>query len=343
MTPAICVNGRFVGRPVTGVERYAWEITRRLASRVRLVTPGRPASGLRGHLWEQLVLPQRLGARDVLWSPANTGPLNVSRHAVTIHDLGPIDHPEWFNPKFCAWYRYLLPRLIRHSRRLMTSSAFFRARILSLFDVPEERVVSIPAGVCEAFRPRSETAVTAVRQKYGLSPRYALTVGSLEPRKNLRTLFEAWSAVRRRASDACLVVVGRAGRSFRSAGFRQVPQGVRLIGRVAEEDLPFLYSGAFVLLLPSLYEGFGLPLVEAMACGTPVVASNVTALPEVAGDAALLIEPTAASVAAAVLRLLDDPALTAELRRQGIKRAQAFSWERSTSRVWEVLRETAVL
>ncbi len=335
----IVVNGRFLSQPVTGVQRYATEVTRRLEGRIRFAKPGIAARGFVGHAWEQLILPRHLTPGDLLWSPANTGPLRVLSQVVTIHDLSVIDHPEWFGRRFAAWYRWLLPRLARTVRLILTDSEFSRSRLLSQFDLPKTRVVVVPPGVDERFGLARLGRVEAVRKKYSLPHAYFLAGGSLEPRKNLRTAFQAWEQVSANHPACRFLVFGAPGGSFRSRGFERIPDGVILQGYVDDEDLPALYAAAVGFIYVSLYEGFGLPVLEAMASGTPVICSSTTSIPEVAGDASLLVNPLdPQAIADAMERLLTDRSLQADLRERGLRRAATFSWERTAAETWKALQ-----
>lgn len=337
----VLVNARFLQRPITGVERYAREITTRLGDRVRLARPRRPLHGVPGHLWEQLLLPRHVNG-EVLWSPANSGPLAVTRQVVTIHDLAPLDHPESFQPGFAAWYRVLLPRLARRARCVMTVSCFSRARLAILAGVPEAAIVVAPGAPDSRFYPRSAAERAPLLARYGLDGPYIFTLGSLEPRKNLRRLLAAWEASRLAARGVRLAVAGRHWPSLRRATVRRDVAGLQLLGPVPDEDLPALYSGARAFVWPSLYEGFGLPVIEAMACGAPVITARGGATEEVAADAAVLVDPTdVEAIAHALHAVTQDDGLADHLRRAGLERAQAFSWQRSARVVWRTLEEAA--
>jgi glycosyltransferase involved in cell wall biosynthesis len=266
------VNARFRRRPTTGVERVATEVLARLSGPVvEIDPPSWAAGGPGGHLWEQAVLPGR--APGVLWSPCNTGPVRADRHVVTMHDTAPISNPEWFRRGFATTYGALVPRLCRRAEVVVTPSAPVADEVVAL-GVDRGRVRVIGNGVSERFRPADPAQIAGVRARFGLSERpYLVALGSPGPRKNFTRLLEAWRSAR--VGDALLVLIGRAAAN--------VFQGVELpadatvveLGRVDDADLAPLLSGAVALVSPSIYEGFGLAPLEALACGTPVVVSDI--------------------------------------------------------------------
>ena len=342
---SIAVNARFYAHRPTGMQRYALELAQRFADWIEPVRPDRALRGAAGHAWEQLRLPTLVRGR-LLWSPNNTGPLAVERQVCTIHDLIPLDRPEWFNQRFAAWYEWLLPRLAQKVRHIITVSEFSKQRIVERLRVEPEKVSVILNGVDERFRPQTEQTIQEVREALGIPKgAYFLYVGSLEPRKNLTRLLEAWAQVQPAVdAEITLVVAGARGsaRVFRKAPLSKVPRRVHRTGYVPEEQLPGLYAGALALLYPSLYEGFGLPPLEAMACGIPVVTSSTTSLPEVTGDAAILVDPESVeSIAAGIHRVLSSEALRQELRARGLARAREVTWERTATETIQVLREQA--
>jgi glycosyltransferase involved in cell wall biosynthesis len=335
------VNGRFRNQRTTGVQRYAREITARLAHLVDIVTPRKWSAGVRGHVWEQSVLP-RLARGGLLWSPCNTGPLSVERQVVTIHDCAFIDHSDAFSRLFATWYQWLIPRLARRARRVITVSKFSANRLAEFCRLDASRIEVIPNGVDARFRPSTPEAIAELRNRLALPERFVLSVGSLEPRKNLRRLLDAWEQVRRTSGNVGLVLAGGERRVFRDAGLERVPAGVHLAGYVVDADLPTLYAAAEVFVYPSLYEGFGLTVLESMACGTPVVCSRTTSLPEVAGDAALYVDPLdTASIGSAIERLLANGALQNAQRARGLERAARFSWDQTAAATAGVLQQAA--
>ncbi len=330
----VAVNGRFLSRRITGVERYGVEILRCLGNRLRVVRSGSRARGLAGHAWEQFNLPGQVHSDEILWSPANTGPLAVKNQVLTLHDLGPLEHPEWFAPSFARWYRLFLPLLVRIVRQVTVSSAYAREKVLRRFGLPTGRVTVIPAGVdLRRFRPEAPPPD-------GLPERFVLFVGSVQPRKNLGTLLEAWEQVSGRFPQTWLVVAGATDAIFRREALPVHPERARWLGYVADETLPGLYAAAQVFVLPSLDEGFGLPLLEAMACGTPVIAARAGALPEVAGEAARYFDPTQSDELAEWLgQFLGDESLRSSFAEKGRMRAQSYAWESSAEKLWEVLQQ----
>lgn len=342
VTADIVVNVRTLRARPTGVQRYTREVVSRLAPAIDVVAPSRVGRGVAGHVWEQAVLPLRVRGR-LLWSPGGTGPWWLSAQVVTIHDAGPLDHPEWFGARFARWYGFLQPRLLENATGIITVSEFSRRRLVARVPEAADRIRVVPLAVGDEFAPAAPSDVEAVRRRLALGARYVLVLGSLQPRKNLARTLEAWGGVRERLPDATLAVAGgRFDELFGGPGLSRVPPGVRLLGYVDEADLPALYTGAEVLLFASLYEGFGLPALEAMASGTPVVAADATSLPEVVGDAALLVDPEdARAIGVAVTSVLEDEALRRRLRTAGLERARGFSWDRTAAATREVLLEAA--
>lgn len=326
---------------ITGVQRYTLELLGVLENRLTTVAPPLELGSLQSHLWEQFSLPWQLRG-TLLFSPANTGPLAVRHQVVTIHDVATLEHPEWFEGKFAVWYRWLLPRLARRVQHVLTVSEASRQSIIKWTGIAPARVTAIPLAADRRFQPMTQSEEERVRQKLALPERFVLAVGSLEPRKNLAGLFAAWQGWENRPRDLRLVVVGGRGKVFRGVGFEQLPQDVQLLGRVDDADLPGLYTAAELFVYPSLYEGFGLPPLEAMACGTPVLTSNVSSLPEVVGNAALQVEPDRPErIRAALIELTHNALLREELRGRGLERARQFSWQKTAELTWDVLSREA--
>jgi glycosyltransferase involved in cell wall biosynthesis len=322
----VAIDARAAARAeLGGVERW----TRELAARLPSLRPGgyvvlRPPSALAhraGHAWEQVVLPARaarLRARALL-CPANLAPLAFPRSVVVIHDAAVLRHPGWYSRAYAAWQRLVLPAVARRATRLLTVSEFSRAELVELLGVDPDRVVVVAGGVSERFRPDADPE--PARRSLALGRPYVLCVASHTARKNLSALVPAARAL----AAAGIEVVVAGGHRPQFARERGL-EALRLAGHVDDALLPGLYAGATAFALPSLYEGFGLPVLEAMASGAPVVAAAAGALPETCGDAAVLVAPDGEAFAAALTRLVDDRAERERLRAAGIGRARGFSW-----------------
>jgi glycosyltransferase involved in cell wall biosynthesis len=317
---------------------------------VSLVDAGALGRGRR-YVWEQTGLPLELRRRRpaLLHSPHHTTPLLAPcPRVLTVHDLTFFLLPERYPLSRRLFFQAMTRLSVQRAELLLVPSAAVADDLVRLLSVRRERVRITPEGVGASFRPLLEPDPAApVREKYGLSPCYLLSVGTREPGKNRLVLFRALRAVCDRGFDVQLAVVGQEGWLSRheSAAVESLGLGarVRFTGYVPEDDLVRLYNGAAAFLFPSLYEGFGLPVLEAMACGTPVVASDVSAIPEVAGDAALLVDPRdPGAIAGAAAALLTDEALRLRLRQAGLTRAAAYTWEacaRATAEAYlDVLR-----
>jgi glycosyltransferase involved in cell wall biosynthesis len=274
-----------------------------------------------GHAWEQLALPLAARRAGLLLSPANLAPLAYPRNVVVIHDSAPFREPSWYTRLYGSWHRAAIPRIARRARLVVTPSEHMRAELIELLGLAGDAVAAIAPGVDPSFSSPADPAPLVDRQE--LDRPYVLAVGTEGPRKNLALLDRIAPQLAREGLD---VVIAGSSRPY-------LPQGdaggaARRLGYVADEDLPALYAGAAVFAMPSLYEGFGLPCIEAMAAGTPVVAADRAALPEACGGAALLADPDDADAfAAALLRAAG--AERDRLVAAGRERAAALTWRRT--------------
>ena len=327
----VVINGRFLARRVTGVERYGREILRYIGSNSRVESARR--QGWSGHAWEQFVLPIKLNGNSILWSPANTGPLVIGDQVLTIHDLSPLEHPEWFRGSFAAWYRLFLPILAKRVRKVFAPSEYVKQKVIRHFGI--ENVTVTPNGVDPSvFHP------DAKQKEFDLPKCYILFVGSLEPRKNLDHLLRVWNEIKNDFKETGLIIVGVSGYVFRSLNLPHEVERVRFLGYVEDETLAGLYANATLFVLPSQDEGFGLPALEAMASGTPVIVSNGGALPEIVDEAGLIFcLSNPVGLKNALKECLSNAKLRSELKEKGLVRAQQFSWKTTAELVWKNLNE----
>jgi glycosyltransferase involved in cell wall biosynthesis len=264
---------------------------------------------------------------------------------VTVHDLGFLHVPESFPLSLRLALRVLVPRSMKRASRIIAVSEFTRRDILARYRIRPEKIVVTPEGAGARFHPRASAETLPVLGRYGLHPGFIFSLGRLNRRKNLERVLQAYARLRRDGlAEAPLVIGGKPDygvqetlRRFEACGERS---SVRFAGLIPDEDLPVFYSAAACFVYPSLFEGFGLPVLEAMACGTPVVVSNRTALPELVADAALSIDPEdVEALAEAMTRILTDKELSKDLGRRGLARSRQFSWEETANRTLAIYRE----
>lgn len=264
---------------------------------------------------------------------------------LTVHDVSFRRFPKFFSARDRLLFATFLPSSLRRAAVVLTISRHSRREITHFYPRLRTPVRSVALGVGREFRPvADESRLREIRRRYDTGTTFILAVGNLQPRKNLAGLVRAFRRVRERTPDVRLVIAGQAqGRTsplFELVRSLDLSDRVVFPGYVPREDLPGLYSAARLFVYPSTYEGFGLPILEAMACGTPVVAVDTASIPEVAGDAALLTKtPGAGDLATAILRVLEDATLARELARRGLRRAERFSWERTAQQTVAAYQE----
>jgi glycosyltransferase involved in cell wall biosynthesis len=266
---------------------------------------------------------------------------------VTVHDLGFLHLPESFPAGLRLALRVLVQRSVARAARVITCSEFCRRDIERRYGLGPGRVVSIPLAAGAAFGPRPREETAAVLARHGLAPGYVFALGRLNRRKNLERLLLAWHRLHAAGrSGVPLVIGGRpdygVGEVLRRARLPADGGGVRFTGLIPDEDLPHFYAGAACFVYPSLFEGFGLPLIEAMACGTPVVTSDRTAMPELVDGAGLVVDPEdVGAIAEAMARVLGDRELARDLARRGLERSRAYSWAETARRTLAVYEAAA--
>ena len=354
---ALDISNAKLGR--MGVSVYTWRLFEALAPLLgdRLVPIAsrfaRPVLGARRSVAERFATLMRdgwwhqagvtLAARRrrcaLLHLPAGLGPVRGSfPKVVTVHDVMPIRFPALFRPWYRNYAAVVLPRLARAARAVITGSETAKQEIVEWLRIPADRVTVVPYGVDPAFVPLDpeDVQIPVVRARYNLPRPFVLTVGSVEPRKNLPRLLEAVSILRARKDTSDLTLVHAGAEGWRPEEARAAVQthgldgAVRFLGYVPLDDLRVLYATARVFVYPSLWEGFGLPPLEAMACGCPVLTSRVSAIPEVTGGAAILVDPTSVEeLATGIASLWCDESLRAIKTERGFQRAREFTWKRA--------------
>ena len=356
MQRQLLINGRFLEQRVTGVQRYAREL---LSALDRLVGPKseytltvlttrrasaspefqnvncRVVGRLSGQWWEQFELPRYVG-NGLLVSLGNLGPLAMRRQIVTIHDASTAALPANYSWLFRSWYNLALPMLCRRAKRVVTDSMFSKVEIGRYFRAKPANVRVVPLGLDHIrFRP----ANTKVLLEHGLKKNgYILAVSSVSAHKNISALVEAMRCIPE--PRPLLVLVGGANERIFAGASVAVGQDIKRLGYVGDAQLRALYENALCLVYPSLYEGFGLPPGEAMACGCPVIVSDIPALREVCGDAALYCNPAdLADIADKISRVVRDSALRESLAARGSVRAAQFTWRHCAEGLLRVIDE----
>ncbi|MGQ9628445.1 MAG: glycosyltransferase family 4 protein [Anaerolineae bacterium] len=297
-------------------------------------------------LWTHLRLSWEMARQrpDLLFIPAHILPLvHPKRSVVTVHDLGYLHYPQSHRTLDRLYLDLSTRYNARAAGHLIAVSQATKRDLVERYGVQDEKITVIYSGRDESLHPLEDKgAIAAIKRRYGIEGDYILYLGTLHPRKNLVRLIEAYQIVRRSGREEKLVIAGKKGWLYEGI-FRRVEElnlkgWVLFPGYVERESMAALFSGARLFVLPSLYEGFGLPILEAMSCGTPVVCAGVSALPEVAGDAALLVDPLdVEEMAEAMRRALEDESLRAGLREMGLRRARSFSWEKCARETLAVL------
>lgn len=296
---------------------------------------------------DNFIYPLRLLIRkpNIYHNPAFILPFLNFRYkkVITIHDLGFYV----FGDKFAkGWHglhmRFMLPYSVRQADRIIAVSGATKKQIMDIFKVPPEKITVTYEGVSEKFRVIQDTGeIEKVLAKYGIKKPYILFVGTMDPRKNLSRLIEAFTLVKKDIKNLRLLIVGGKGELF-SAQMEKMIKTPDIIstGYVPDEDMVYIYNACDVFAFPSLYEGFGLPILEAMACGAPVVTSNVYSMPEVAGDAAILVNPEKVEeIKTAIVKLLMDTILRKQMVDKGLERVKEFTWRKTAATTLAVYEE----
>ncbi|NHN87580.1 glycosyltransferase family 4 protein [Acetobacter conturbans] len=349
------INGRFATQSLSGVQRFAGELTRSLGkldwkeeAPVLLAPQGRLTEDepfdlpvhqfgrLHGQAWEQLELPKGAAGRYLI-NLGNTAPVFKRDQLVVLHDAAVFAQPEGYSWKFRAWYKLLQTVLCHTTTQIVTVSRFSRDELARSLHIKPSRIGVIPEGSEHISRTTPDTGVL---ERHNLTGKpFVLAVGNLARHKNLTGLNTL--AKRLQEKNIPLVISGGLNTSVFSGG-SELPQPAVYVGRVSDAELHALYNAAACFVFPSFYEGFGLPAVEAMACGCPVVAASIPALQEVCADAAVYASPyDPVDISQTVLKVLEDTALAADLREKGRERAKLFTWDNAARALMAIARNGA--
>ena len=347
------INARFSTQAVTGVQRYAIEISKHLIkfdSNIKFISPRTfkkkelaeeldicTFGMLKGHLWEQIELPVYLKNHGypLLLNFGNTAPLFYKKQIVVIHDLSFLRNPGWFSKKYYYYHKFMINRIAQNSLKIITVSEFSKNEIVDLLNISEDKVSVV-------YNAVSEKLINEERKKIIQNcDNYILTVSSLDPRKNLLNLITAVKKIK--FKDSKLIIVGSKNKIFANKQMDTLMNSdpdIVFTGRISDMELVGLYKNARLFIYPSFYEGFGLPPLEAMACGCPVIVSETASLPEVCGDAAYYINPfSIESITDGINKVLTDENLRQGLIQRGLIRSKLFNWEMAAKEHLQIFQE----
>ncbi|MFC5413013.1 glycosyltransferase family 4 protein [Larkinella bovis] len=353
MRKPIVINARFLTQPITGTQRVGIELSKRLKKllpEASFVTPydirhqaiadeleAEVVGPARGYLWEQVSLPgylRQLGD-PLLVNLCNTAPLWYPNKIATVLDLSFHVNPAWFSKKFSMLYNFTSPRVSRTARKVLTISEYSLNDIIRFYHIPRSKLEIIYPSISDLFR---YPPALKGENPYG---KYILAVSSLDPRKNFKGLIQAFQEAA--LPDTKLVIVGAAHKVFADTGLKEMIQNdpsIIFTGYLSDEQLVNLYQHALFFAYPSFFEGFGIPPLEAMACGCPTLVSDTTSLPEVCGDASVYVDPyDIASIREGLIRLYRDEALRKTLVEKGRARVEHFSWDESARKLADLIIE----
>lgn len=354
----IYINGRFLTQPITGVQRYAIELVKALdkllaeeqspkLGRWILAAPQNTIHELplkkikmekfgllTGHAWEQTELPLYVKGA-LLLNLCNTGPLAKKNQAVVMHDAAVYAYPAGFSPAFRLWYKLLFKVLGARAKRIITVSEFSKAQLRHYCGIQLDKIHVIYSGIDHMSGEGKEKRESETLGKHGLCGRtYVFAVSSINPNKNFKAVVDAAALM----PNETFVIAGGTNPKVFSRERLSMPENVKYIGYITDEELIDLYQHAACFVYPSLYEGFGFPPLEAMACGCPVLVSNVASLPEICGDAAIYCDPYKSSdIARKIKRLLEDERLRNKINQKRLKILNRFSWKDCAKNLYEIL------
>lgn len=358
----IAINGRFLGRRITGVDRFAHEVLRVFDSlyqknnreinkfSFRIFVPSGSKIGakfrylpvqevgriFKGQLWEQFELPFYLKGYSLLLNPCNTAPLVIRNQIIVVHDATPLRIPKAFTFAFRNWYRFLIPALGFFAKQIITVSNFSKDEIHKVFKIPLAKIKVVHEAGSHILSSKKRSGTFADFSQR----RFVLMIGNQSEHKNFNFVISAYERIQNPDFDL-VIAGGKILRVFDKKGLLDTSRKIKYLGYVADWELKELYQKALCFIYPSIYEGFGIPLLEAMSCGCPVLASNITAIPEVCGEAASLFNPYNQNEFLKLLRkITSNGSYRKELSRKGLIRSSQFSWEVAAKKILTICSES---
>lgn len=353
----IYINARFLTQTITGVQRYALELVKEMDEMIDrgeidstnyefcLLSPSnvvtqpdfkhihhKEVGKLKGHLWEQLELPFH-AKNGLLVNLCNTGPAFKKNQIVTIHDAAVFNYPKAFSFAFRAWYKFLMIRLGKTSKKIITVSHFSKGELMQHCKIAEHKLAVTHLGIDHIHRKQ---AAAGTKEKYGIQSPYILAVSTMNPYKNFNLIFEVLPEIE--AHNLNVVIVGSQNSKVFGEQAWTESDAVNWVGYVTDEELKALYEEAAGFIFPSLYEGFGLPPLEAMASGCPAIVSSRASIPEVCGDAVLYFDPNSPKEAASrLIEITSDPELSEQLSYKGKNHSGLFSWNKCANDTMNII------
>lgn len=343
-TDSLVINGHFKTQQITGVQRYALELIHQFKDLNAEFSTIEPPQNLQSdslrQLWMQIIMPAKIPSGTVLWSPTNIGPAFVKNQVLTLHDIADQLHPEWFDPKYVYWRKSILPFLLKNVKGIITVSEYSKRTIIEKYPYTSGKIEVIYNGVrINHFYPRPADEVSEVKRRFNLDKPFMVTVGSLDPRKNINGLIQAWDTLPADISrEFQLVIVGARSDKFNFKLEEGLTPNIRFLGYVDYDILPALYSASRFFIYPSLFEGFGLPVLEAMACKTPVITSNTTSLGELASGYSMMIDPTdREQISEAIKQYFTSKQIRNAFVSEAYNYAKSYTWQKSAQKTLDFL------
>ena len=340
----IAINTRSLLSNLTGVQRYVLEILKYSDNHFIKYQPYKKLKNGYSQIWEQAILPLKLSKSQLLFSPGNTGPVIRNNQILTVHDISPIEHPEWFSIRYSNYYKLLYSILIPRVKHIIAVSDYTKKRIIEIYGIEPSKVSVIynGANIFTLLDEDIEIFTKYLEQNGVKKGKYILSVGSIEPRKNTKNLIEAWRIAKKKLDDDYkLIICGERGRIdiFNETGFDEtVFDGIVFTGRVSDSMLSFLYMNALLFIYISHYEGFGLPIIEAMKHGVPVISSSIEVFCEIGSTSQYFVDQNSViSICNGILNVINDNSKRSFLIKEGYRNSSRYCWQKCSKETIDLL------